>query len=149
MRAAVRRVKANKGSPGVDGMRVEELEAWLDGNWEKLRQGLLSGTYRPRPVRRVEIPRADGGIRQLGIPMVVERMIQRMILQVLQPLFDPTFSEHSYGFRPGRSAHQAVTAAKRHIQEGRGRVADVDLEKFFDRVNHDILMRFVQGSEFP
>ena len=140
MKAAVRRVKGNKGGPGVDRMSVEELPRWLEGNWERLRTELLSGNYRPRMVKRVEIPKTGGGVRQLGIPTVVDRMIQQMLLQVLQPKFDPTFSEHSYGFRPGRSAHQAVKAAKRYVEEGRRWVVDVDLEKFFDRVNHDILM---------
>ncbi len=140
VKAAVRRVKGNRGSPGIDGMGVEELPRWLEGNWGRLRTELLAGRYQPQPVKRVEIPKASGGVRQLGIPRVVDRMIQQMILQVLQPLFDPTFSEHSYGFRPGRSAQQAVKAAKRYVQEGRRWVVDVDLEKFFDRVNHDILM---------
>jgi RNA-directed DNA polymerase len=140
VKAAVRRVRQNKGSPGIDGMSVEGLPRYWEGNWERLRAELLAGTYRPQPVKRVEIPKASGGIRQLGIPTVVDRMIQQMILQVLQPKFDPTFSEHSYGFRPGRSAHQAVRAARAYVQEGRRWVVDVDLEKFFDRVNHDILM---------
>lgn len=140
VKTAVRRVRQNKGSPGIDGMKTEELTRHLEGNWERLRKELLSGTYQPQAVKRVEIPKPGGGVRQLGIPTVADRMIQQMILQVLQPLFDPTFSEHSYGFRPGRSAHQAVKAARRYVQEGRRWVADVDLEKFFDRVNHDILM---------
>ena len=140
VKAAVRRVKGNKGSPGIDGMSVEELPRYLEVNWGRLRQELLTGTYQPQPVKRVEIPKANGGVRQLGIPTVVDRLIQQTILQVLQPMFDPTFSEQSYGFRPGRSAHQAVKAAKRYVQEGRRWVVDVDLEKFFDCVNHDILM---------
>jgi group II intron reverse transcriptase/maturase len=140
VKAAVRRVRQNKGSPGVDRMSVKELPRYLGGNWGRIRAELLAGNYQPQPVQRVEIPKASGGIRQLGIPTVVDRMIQQMILQVLQPKFDPTFSEHSYGFRPGRSAHQAVRAARGYIQEGRRWVVDVDLEKFFDRVNHDILM---------
>ena len=140
VKTAVRRVRQNKGSPGIDAMKVEELTRHLEGNWERLSKELLAGTYQPQAVKRVEIPKPDGGIRQLGIPTVVDRMIQQMMLQILQPLFDPTFSEHSYGFRPGRSAHQAVKAAQRYVQEGRRWVADVDLEKFFDRVNHDILM---------
>ena len=140
VKTAVRRVRQNKGSPGIDAMKVEELTRYLEGNWERLSRELLAGTYKPQAVKRVEIPKPDGGIRQLGIPTVVDRMIQQMMLQILQPLFDPTFSEHSYGFRPGRSAHQAVKAAQRYVQEGRRWVADVDLEKFFDRVNHDILM---------
>ena len=138
--AAQKRVKQNKGSAGIDGMSVEALPGYMAENWRRIREELLTGTYQPQPVKRVEIPKSNGGIRQLGIPTVVDRMIQQMILNVLQPKFDPTFSEHSYGFRPGRSAHQAVNAAKRYIQEGRRWVADVDVEKFFDRVNHDILM---------
>jgi len=145
VKAAVKRVRQNKGSPGIDGMSVGELPQYLEGNWERTRTELLAGTYRPQPVKRVEIPKASGGVRQLGIPTVVDRMIQQMVLQVLQPKFDPTFSEHSYGFRPGRSAHQAVRAARGYIQEGRRWVVDVDLEKFFDRVNHDILMSRLAG----
>jgi group II intron reverse transcriptase/maturase len=137
---AVKRVRQNKGSPGIDGMSVEELPRYLEGNWIRIREELLAGTYQPQMVKRVEIPKAAGGIRELGIPTVVDRMIQQMILNVLQPKFDPTFSAHSYGFRPGRSAHQAVREAQRYVQEGRRWVVDVDLEKFFDRVNHDILM---------
>lgn len=140
LHAAVRRVRQNKGSPGIDGMRVEELPLYLMENWPRVRDELLSGTYQPQKVKRVEIPKASGGVRQLGIPTVVDRMIQQMILNVLQPMFDPTFSKHSYGFRPGRSAHQAVVEAQGYVQSGRRWVVDVDLEKFFDRVNHDILM---------
>lgn len=140
MQAAQKRVRRNKGSPGIDGMGVEELPEYLAGAWGQIRAELLAGTYQPKPVKRVEIPKPDGGVRQLGIPTAVDRMIQQMVLNVLQPGFDRTFSEHSYGFRPGRSAQQAVQAARRYIQEGRKWVVDVDLEKFFDRVNHDILM---------
>jgi len=140
MRAALKRVKRNQGSPGIDGMTVEELSVFLKGNWEHVRARLLDGTYQPLPVRRQEIPKSDGGIRELGIPTVLDRLLQQAILQVLQPRFDPTFSEHSYGFRPGRRAHDAVCAAQKFIQAGRGWVVDVDLEKFFDRVNHDVLM---------
>ena len=140
MLAALKRVRRNKGSPGIDGMSVEELTEYMVVNWSRIRQGLLAGSYQPQPVKRVEIPKSSGGVRQLGIPTVVDRMIQQMVLNVLQPQFDPTFSEHSYGFRPGRSAHQAVQAARRYAQDGRKWVVDVDLEKFFDRVNHDILM---------
>lgn len=140
VKAALRRVKQNKGSPGVDGMTVDELPAWLVTGWSAVREQLLAGTYRPKPVREQEIPKSGGGVRKLGIPTVLDRLIQQCILQVLQPIFDPGFSEHSYGFRPGRSAHQAVCAAQRYIQEGRRVVVDVDLEKFFDRVNHDVLM---------
>jgi RNA-directed DNA polymerase len=140
LKAALQRVKRNKGSPGVDGMAVDELPAWLVANWLALREQLLAGTYQPAPVREQEIPKSGGGVRKLGIPTVLDRFIQQAILQVLQPMFDPTFSQHSYGFRPGRSAHQAVCAAQRYIQAGYRVVVDVDLEKFFDRVNHDVLM---------
>jgi group II intron reverse transcriptase/maturase len=138
--AALKRVKQNKGGPGVDGMTVKELEAELVETWETTREQLLAGSYQPRPVKRQEIPKAGGGVRELGIPCVLDRMIQQAILQVLQPIFDPTFSEHSHGFRPGRRAHDAVCAAQRYIQSGKQWVVDVDLEKFFDRVNHDVLM---------
>jgi group II intron reverse transcriptase/maturase len=138
--AALKRVKQNKGSPGVDGMTVGELTPYLKAHWESIREQLLAGTYQPQPVRRHDIPKPGGGTRQLGIPTVLDRFIQQCLLQVLQPQFDPTFSEHSYGFRPGRSAHDAVRAAQRYIQSGRRWVADVDLAKFFDRVNHDVLM---------
>jgi group II intron reverse transcriptase/maturase len=121
-------------------MTVEELPAYLQANWERLRAQLLDGNYQPQPVRQQEIPKAGGGVRKLGIPTVVDRFIQQAILQVLGPRFDPTFSDHSYGFRPGRRAHDAVCAAQQYIQEGRQWVADVDLEKFFDLVNHDVLM---------
>jgi RNA-directed DNA polymerase len=137
---ALKRVRGNKGSPGIDGMRVEELPEYLRENWERIRAELLAGSYQPTAVRRHEIPKSGGGVRQLGIPTVLDRFIQQAILQVLQPIFDPTFSEHSYGFRPGRSAHQAVCQAQRYAQSGRRWVVDVDLEKFFDRVSHDILM---------
>ena len=139
-RAALKRVRQNKGSPGSDGMTVEELPKYLAERWESLRTQLLAGTYQPRPVKRQPIPKRGGGVRELGIPCALDRFIQQAILQVLQPRFDPTFSEHSYGFRPGRRAHDAVRAAQRYIQEGRRWVVDVDLEKFFDRVNHDVLM---------
>lgn len=137
---ALKRVRQNKGSPGVDGMTVDELPSRLREHWKAIREQLLAGTYQPRPVRRHEIPKPGGGSRMLGIPTVLDRFIQQAVLQVLQPLFDPGFSEHSYGFRPGRSAHDAVRVAQRHIQEGRAWVVDVDLEAFFDRVNHDVLM---------
>lgn len=140
VKAALRRVKQNKGSPGVDGMTVDELPTWLVTGWSAVREQLLAGTYRPKPAREQEIPKSGGGVRKLGIPTVLDRLIQQCILQVLQPRFDPGFSQHSYGFRPGRNAHQAVCAAQRYIQEGRRVVVDVDLEKFFDRVNHDVLM---------
>lgn len=140
VKAALKRVKRNKGSPGVDGMTVDELHPWLVENWEAVRAKLLDGTYRPMPVREQEIPKSDGGVRKLGIPTVLDRLIQQAILQVLQPRFDPTFSVHSHGFRPGRSAHDAVCEAQRYIQSGCRVVVDVDIEKFFDRVNHDVLM---------
>jgi len=140
MVAAYKRVKENKGSPGIDGVTVEELPEWLRGNWERVREELLRGTYRPQPVRRHLIPKPGGGQRELGIPTVLDRLIQQALLQVLQPMFDPTFSDHSYGFRPGRRAHEAVRRAQGYVQAGRRWVVDVDLERFFDRVNHDILM---------
>lgn len=138
--AALRRVKKNKGSPGIDGMTVEELPTYLTAHWSKLREEILAGQYRPQPVRRHAIPKKDGGVRELGIPTVLDRLIQQCILHVLQPRLDPTFSQHSYGFRPGKRAHDAICAAQRLIQEGRRWVVDVDLEAFFDRVNHDVLM---------
>ena len=137
---ALARVKSNKGSPGIDGMTVEKLSDYLKQHWPKVREQLLSGTYKPQPVKRVEIPKPDGGMRKLGIPTALDRLIQQMVLQVLQRSWDPTFSAHSYGFRPGRSAHQAVAQAQQYISEGYGWVVDLDLEKFFDRVNHDRLM---------
>jgi group II intron reverse transcriptase/maturase len=137
---ALKRVRQNKGSPGIDGMTVEELPQHLAENWKSLREQLLAGTYQPKPVKRHRIPKSGGGERELGIPCVVDRFLQQAILQVLQPLFDPTFSEHSHGFRPGRNAHDAVCEAQGYIQGGRRWVVDVDLEKFFDRVNHDVLM---------
>src|SRR5271156_3725735 len=140
LKEALRRVKANKGSPGVDGMTVDELDDYLRQHWPAIREQLLSGTYKPKPVKRVEIPKPDGGVRKLGIPTVRCRFIQQAVMQVLQRQWDPTFSDHSYGFRPGRSAHQAVVQAQRYIAEGYSWVVDLDLEKFFDRVNHDKLM---------
>ena len=137
---ALQRVRRNKGSPGVDGMTVDALPAYLRGQWGAIRQALLAGSYQPQPVLRCEIAKSGGGTRQLGIPTVLDRFIQQAILQVLQPIFDPTFSEHSHGFRPGRRAHEAVREAQRYVQDGRRWVVDVDLEKFFDRVNHDLLM---------
>jgi RNA-directed DNA polymerase len=138
--AALERVRSNRGAPGVDGMTVDELPGWLRGHWPALRASLLDGSYRPRPVLRVEIPKPGGGMRMLGIPTVVDRFVQQMLLQVLQRRLDPQFSESSYGFRPGRSAHQAVARAQEYVAEGRRWVVDIDLEKFFDRVNHDMLM---------
>ena len=138
--AALKRVKQNKGGPGVNGMTVDDLTPYLVTHWEMIREQLLAGTYQPQLVRRAEIPKPGGGTRQLGIPTVLDRFIQQCLLQVLQPQFDPTFSDHSHGFRPGRSAHDAVREAQRYIQSGRRWVADVDLAKFFDRVNHDVLL---------
>src|SRR5271157_1212878 len=140
LKAALRQVKANKGSPGVDGMTVVGIKDYLKQHWPAIREQLLGGTYEPKPVRRVEIPKPDGGVRKLGIPTVLDRFIQQAVMQVLQRRWDPTFSEHSYGFRPGRSAHQAVAQAQQYIADGCSWTADFDLEKFFDRVNHDKLM---------
>lgn len=140
MARAWKRVKANKGSAGVDGRAVQDTAEYLRSAWPDIRRRLLDGSYRPDPVRRTGIPKRGGGVRELGIPTVVDRLIQQALLQVLQPLIDPTFSAHSYGFRPGRSAHGAVLEAQQHVQAGHRIVVDVDLEKFFDRVNHDILM---------
>jgi RNA-directed DNA polymerase len=137
---ALARVKANKGSAGVDGMTVHELPEFLKEHWPAIREQLLSGTYKPQPVKRVEIPKPDGGVRKLGIPTVLDRFIQQAVMQVLQRSWDRTFSNHSYGFRPGRSAHQAVEAAQQYQADGYRWVVDLDLEKFFDRVNHDKLM---------
>jgi RNA-directed DNA polymerase len=138
--AALKRVRQNAGSPGIDGMTVEELPAHLLVHWRRLREDLLAGRYQPQPVKRVAIPKRGGGERELGIPTVLDRFIQQALLQVLQPLFDPTFSDASYGFRPGRRAHDAVLRAQAYMQEGRSFVVDIDLEKFFDQVNHDMLM---------
>jgi len=140
LKRAWKRVKANKGSPGVDGMNVEQLLGYLRGHWPGIREQLLSGTYQPQPVKRVEIAKPDGGIRKLGIPTVLDRFIEQALMQVLQRRWDWTFSEHSYGFRPKRSAHQAVAQAQQYVLEGYRWVVDIDLEKFFDRVNHDKLM---------
>jgi len=140
LKEALERVKANKGSPGVDGMTVGEIKDYLKQHWPAIREQLLNATYEPQPVRRVEIPKPDGGVRKLGIPSVLDRFIQQAVMQVLQRRWDPTFSDHSYGFRPGRSAHQAVAQAQQYIAEGCGWCVDFDLEKFFDRVNHDKLM---------
>jgi RNA-directed DNA polymerase len=140
MQQAWKRVRSNKGAAGVDGLGIDETAERLRTEWPLIREQLLDGTYRPQPVRRVTIPKPDGGERELGIPTVTDRLIQQALLQVLQPMLDPTFSQHSYGFRPGRSAHEAVLAAQAYVQSGRRVVVDVDLEKFFDRVNHDILI---------
>jgi len=142
---AYRRVMRNRGAPGVDGMRAGQLMEFCRRRWSAIREQLLGGTYRPQPVRKVEIPKPGGkGMRMLGIPTVLDRLIQQALNQVLVPIFDPTFSEHSYGFRPGRSAHHAVLAARSHIAAGHRWVVDTDLEKFFDRVNHDVLMARVK-----
>jgi RNA-directed DNA polymerase len=138
LKEAIGQVKTNKGSAGIDGMTVEELPGYRE--WMVIREQLLSGSYQPQPVKRVEIPKPDGGIRQLGIPTVLDRVVQQAVMQVLQKRWDRTFSDSSYGFRPGRSAHQAVAQAQQHIAAGYGWVVDLDLEKFFDRVNHDKLM---------
>jgi group II intron reverse transcriptase/maturase len=138
--AASAAVIRNGGAAGIDGMTTEKLSDHLNAHWESIRRKLLAGTYVPSPVRRVEIPKAMGGKRMLGIPTVLDRMVQQMLLQVLQPIFDPTFSEHSYGFRPGRSAHGAVKAAQEFVRAGKDWVVDMDISKFFDCVNHDILM---------
>ena len=143
LKQAYEQVVRNKGSHGIDGMTVAQLKSYLQGNWVEVRSRLLAGTYKPSAVRRVEIPKPDGGIRLLGIPTVLDRMIQQAIAQVLNGVFDHTFSEHSYGFRRGRSAHDAVTAALEHISDGYRVVVDMDLEKFFDRVNHDKLMSLI------
>ena len=140
LKEALRQVKANKGSAGIDRMTVGQLDDYLKQHWPVIREQLLNGTYEPKPVRRVEIPKPDGGVRKLGIPTVLDRLIQQAVMQVLQRHWDRTFSESSYGFRPGRSAHQAVAQAQQYIAEGYGWCVDLDLEKFFDRVNHDKLM---------
>jgi RNA-directed DNA polymerase len=140
LKEALRRVKANKGSAGVDGMTVGGITDYLIQHWPAIREQLLNGTYEPKPVRRVEIPKPDGGVRKLGIPTVLDRLIQQAVMQVLQRQWDPTFSQSSYGFRPGRSAQQAVAQAQKYIAEGHRWCVDLDLEKFFDRVNHDKLM---------
>lgn len=144
LQAAWKRVKANKGAAGVDVLDIEQTARMLQTRWPQIRQDLLAGKYRPQPVRRVMIPKPDGSQRELGIPTVVDRLIQQALLQVLQPLIDPTFSEHSHGFRPGRRAHDAVKAARAYVQSGKRVVVDVDLAKFFDRVNHDILISRLQ-----
>src|SRR5580704_5334366 len=140
LKEALRRVKANKGSAGVDGVTVGGITDYLKQHWPAIGEQLLNGTYEPRPVRRVEIPKPDGGVRKLGIPTVLDRFVQQAVMQVLQRQWDPTFSESSYGFRPGRSAQQAVAQAQKNIAEGHGWCVDFDLEKFFDQVNHDKLM---------
>ena len=140
LKLAYQRVVENKGAPGVDEVRIPEFKDWLKRHWPSVKSALLEGRYLPRPVRRVDIPKPMGGIRTLGVPALVDRLIQQALHQVLQPLFEPSFSDSSFGFRPGRGAHQAVRKAQGYIREGKRRVVDIDLEKFFDRVNHDVLM---------
>ena len=140
LQTAWKRVKANKGAAGVDGQGIEQTAQAMRTNWPQIRKELLAGSYRPSPVRKVMIPKPDGSQRELGIPTVLDRLIQQALLQVLQPLIDPTFSNHNHGFRPGRRAHDAVKAALGYVQSGKRVVVDVDLAKFFDRVNHDILI---------
>jgi RNA-directed DNA polymerase len=148
-REALKRVRAKQGSPGIDGMTVDELPEYLGQHWPAIRQRLLSGTYEPKPVKRVEIPKPDGGVRKLGIPTVLDRFVQQAVQQVLQKQWDPTFSEHSYGFRAGRSAKQAVAQAQQYIAEGCGGCVDFDWKKFFDRVNHDKPMGAVAKRDWP
>ncbi|MGJ8656654.1 MAG: reverse transcriptase domain-containing protein, partial [Akkermansiaceae bacterium] len=138
---ALRRVKSNKGGAGIDGMTVEELPQWLSQHWVMIKEKLLDGSYQPQPVKAVDIPKPDGGVGTLGIPTVIDRLIQQAIAQVLDPIFDPHFSETSYGFRAGKNAKQAVRKAQSYQHEGKRWVVDLDLEKFFDYVNHDILMQ--------
>ena len=140
LKGALKRVQRNGGAAGVDGMTVEELPGHLMAHWSSIREKLESGEYRPTPVKRVEIAKPGGGKRKLGIPTVQDRLIQQALHQVLRPLFESTFSDHSYGFRPGRSAHEAVKAARAHVEGGHKWVVDIDLEKFFDTVNHERLM---------
>lgn len=140
MQRAYQQVVRNHGAPGVDGLRTEDLKGWLQANWQSVKKALLDGTYLPRAVRRVNIPKPNGGVRTLGVPTVVGRLIQQALHQVMQPIFEPEFSDASYGFRPGKSAQQAVLRAAEHICGGKCWVVDMDLEKFFDRVNHDVLM---------
>jgi group II intron reverse transcriptase/maturase len=144
MEAAAQQVVSNKGAPGIDGMTVDELYPYLERYYEVLVGKIRIGRYRPRPVRRVEIPKPGGGVRLLGIPSVVDRMVQQAIAQVLTPKFESLFSEHSYGFRPGRSAHDAVRKAKEYCNEGYNHVVDIDLAKYFDTVNHDLLIKILR-----
>jgi RNA-directed DNA polymerase len=144
LNAAWKQVKRNKGAAGVDGLDLEHTAALIRNEWDKIKTLLLAGRYRPAPVRRVEIPKPNGGVRRLGVPTILDRFLQQAALQVLGPLFEPHFSEHSYGFRPGRSAHQAVLAAREYQQAGKRWVVDIDLASFFDEVNHDLLMARVR-----
>jgi RNA-directed DNA polymerase len=145
LRRALRQVRGNRGAPGIDGMTVDGLVAHLKTHWPAIRSSLVEGTSKPQPVRRVEIPKAGGGTRNLGVPVVLDRFVEQALLQVLQAEWDPTFSEWSYGFRPGRSAHQAVSQAQEYIREGYAWVIDLDLERFFDRVNHDVLLSRIRA----
>jgi len=145
MEKAYWQVVRNKGASGIDNMTVEQLKPYLQNHWVEIKEKLLNGKYKPQPVKKVEIPKATGGKRTLGIPVVIDRLIQQAVHQILSPIFDPTFSESSYGFREGRSAHQAILQAKKYQQEGRKYVVDMDIEKFFDEVNHDILMKRVKA----
>jgi RNA-directed DNA polymerase len=148
LKNALRRVKANKGAPGFDGMTVDQLGDHLKQHWPAIREQLLSGTYRPKPVKRVETPKPDGGVRKLGIPTVLDRFLQQAVMQVLQRRWDPEFSDHSYGFRPGRSAHQAVAQAQQYIAEGCGWCVDLDLEKFLDRASYCPLIHEVVANRW-
>ena len=145
-RIALAAVKRNQGAPGIDHMKTTELEAHLEKHWEKIRAKLLAGTYVPNPVRRKEIPKSNGGVRMLGIPTVMDRLVQQMLMQAMMPIFEPEFSNHSYGFRPGRKPQDAVRAAQQYAREGKDWVVDMDITKFFDHVNHDILMERI-GSK--
>lgn len=145
LRRALRQVRRNRGAPGIDGMTVDDLVGHLKRNWPAIRGSLVSGTYKPQPVRRVSTPKPGGGTRNLGIPVVLDRFIEQALMQVLQAEWDPTFSEGSFGFRPGRSAHQAVARAQEYIREGYAWVVDLDVERFFDRVNHDVLISRVRA----
>ena len=149
LESAWMRVRRNKGSPGMDGMTIDDAKDYLREHWPSIRSRLLEGTYQPLPVKRVEIPKPDGGVRKLGVPCVVDRLIQQALLQVLQELWDPTFSEHSYGFRPGRSAHQAVAQAQSYIAEGYSCVVDLDLEKFLDPVSYCPRVVEVHAKSLP
>ena len=143
LRSAWKRVKANKGAPGIDGIAIEDFPAHLRAHWEDSRRQLETGRYRPLAVRRVEIPKDDGGKRLLGIPTVMDRVIQQAIVQVLTPIFEPSFSDSSFGFRPGRNAHQAIKQVQVHVKDGYAIAVDIDLAKFFDTVNHDVLMKIL------
>ena len=146
LEVAVQNVKRNKGSAGVDGMRVEEIDRFMRDDWARIREQILARKYKPKPVKRVEIPKDNGGVRLLGVPCVVDRVIQQAMVQVLTPVFEPTFSDFSYGFRPNRSAEDAVRKAQEYMAEGYSHVVDLDLSKFFDTVNHDLLMTFVDRT---